>query len=311
MNGLLFASLAATTPILLAALAAMFTQRGNVLNVGVDGMMLVGAFTAIAVGQLTGSALLAVAAAVLSGLLGALLLGLVTFRLGADSLVAGLGLNLLASGVTVFLLERVYRTPGGLRPETFPALPTVHLGPLAAVPVLGPALQGQSFIVVLAIVAVPVSALLLHRTRYGYALRAVGEDEHAARAAGISAWRVRLVSMLVSGVLGGLAGAQLAMATLRFFLPDMTGGRGFLGLAAMLFGGATPWGSAAAALFFGVAGALGDRLQGFDLPNQLVLALPYAAAVVALVLSRRSRRSRRPRRQPTGGAGSPAVEARA
>lgn len=286
MNEFLFATVSQTTPILLAALAAMFTMRGNVLNVGVDGMMLVGAFGAIAVGQLTGSVGLSIIAAVVAALLGALLLGLVTFRLHANSLVAGLGLNLLAGGVTVFLLERVYFSPGGLRPESFPDLWVLRADWLGAIPILGPALNGQSVIVFAAIALVPLSALLLNRTSFGYALRAVGEDESAATAAGISIWRTRLVSMMLSGLLGGLAGAQLSMATLHFFLPDMTGGRGFLGLAAMLFGGATPWGSAGASLFFGMAGAAGDWLQGFQLPPQLVLALPYIAAVLALLISR-------------------------
>jgi len=286
MNDFLFATVVQTTPILLAALAAMFTMRGNVLNVGVDGMMLVGAFTAIAVGNVTGSIGLAILSAVVAGLLGSLLLGVVTFRLHANTLVAGLGLNLLAAGITVFLLERVYASPGGLRPESFPDLWVIEEEWLGAIPVLGPALNGQSVIVFATVALVPLSVLLLHHTRYGYALRAVGEDEAAATAAGISIWRTRMVSMLLSGVLGGLAGAQLSMATLHFFLPDMTGGRGFLGLAAMLFGGATPLGSAGASLFFGAAGAAGDRLQVIDLPAQLVLALPYIAAILALVIGR-------------------------
>jgi simple sugar transport system permease protein len=297
VNDFLFAAVAQTTPILLAALAAMFTQRGNVLNVGVDGMMLGGAFTAIAVGQITGSVSMAVLSAVFCGLLGSLILGWVTFRLNANSLVAGLGLNLLAAGVTVFLLERVYKSPGGLRPETFPDLWTVGADWFEAVPVIGPALNGQSVIVYLAILAIPASILLLHNTPFGYALRAVGEDEHAASAAGISLWRTRLWSMLLRGLLGGLAGAQLSMATLHFFLPDMTGGRGFLGLAAMLFGGATPLGATGASFFFGAAGAAGDRLQGFDLPNQFVLALPYVAAIAALILARIGRPAWLPRRR--------------
>jgi simple sugar transport system permease protein len=103
--------------------------------------------------------------------------------------------------------------------------------------------------------------------------------------------------MLLSGLLGGLAGAQLSMATLHFFLPDMTGGRGFLGLAAMLFGGATPLGATGASFFFGAAGAAGDRLQGFDLPNQFVLALPYVAAIAALILARIGRPAWLPRRR--------------
>ncbi|MEU9508602.1 ABC transporter permease [Micromonospora sp. NPDC048170] len=286
MNQFLYAALLATTPVLLAALAAMFTQRANILNVAVEGMMLTAAFVAIAVGQATGSVAVALVAALLAGLLMALVFGVVTLILHADPLVAGLGINLLAAGVTVFLLERVYRNPGGLRPDSFPDLWRVEADWLEAIPVVGPALNGQSVIVYLAILLVPVSSIVLYRTPLGYALRAAGEDEAAARAAGINVPRVRLTAVLFSGLLGGLAGAQLSMATLHFFLPDMTSGRGFLGLAAMLFGGATPGGSVAASALFGAAGAAGDRLQSGAIPNQLVLALPYIAAIVALSLSK-------------------------
>lgn len=293
MNDFLSATVVQSTPIVLAALAAMFTQRGNVLNVGVEGMMLMAAFTAIALGQLTGSAFVALTGAVLSSLVLACLMGIVTFRLGANFLVAGLGVNLLAAGVTVFILERVYQSPGGLRPDSFPDLWKISLGPLQSVPVFGPLLQGQSIIVVITILLVPMSWFLLYRTGYGYALRAVGEDEAAASAAGISVWRTRFVSVLLSGFLGGLAGAQLSMASLQLFLPDMTSGRGFLGLAAMLFGGATPLGSTVAAVFFGAAGAAGDRLQALQFPPQLVLAVPYIAAIVGLTVSQIIIRRRR------------------
>lgn len=293
MNDFISATVVQSTPIVLAALAAMFTQRGNILNVGVEGMMLTASFTAIAVGMRTGSASVAVLGALLSALLIAALMGVITFRLGANPFVAGLGVNLLASGGTVFLLEKAYESPGGLRPDTFPDLWKVDLGPLAEVPLLGPMLQGQTVLVLLTIALVPWSAWLLYRTRYGFALRAVGEDESAAKAAGISIWRTRFISIVLSGLLGGLAGAQLSMASLQLFLPDMTSGRGFLGLAAMLFGGGTPLGSTAAAVFFGAAGAAGDRLQALQLPPQLVLALPYLAAVVALSVSQIVVRRRR------------------
>ncbi|WP_405800638.1 ABC transporter permease [Streptomyces halstedii] len=286
MSGFTSAVLIQTVPVLLAALAAMFTQQARILNVAVEGMMLMAAFVAIAVGQITGSVGVAVLAAVGAGVLMSLLFGIFTLRLNANPLVAGLGINLLAGGVTVFLLERVYENPGGLRPDEFPELWSVSGDWLRAIPFVGPALDGQSVIVLLALALVPLSWLLLYRTPIGYAMRAAGEDEHAARAAGISVGRARMTAVLLSGLLGGLAGAQLSMAALHFFLPDMTSGRGFLGLAAMLFGGATPAGSLGASTLFGVAGAAGDRLQGGAIPNQLVLAVPYIAAILALTAAR-------------------------
>ena len=278
--------IAQTTPLLLAALAAMITTRANILNVAVEGMMLVSAFTAIAVGQATGEAGLALGCAVLASLATALLFGFVAIVLRADFILAGLGLNILAAGGTLFVLEKVYQDPGGLRPSTFPDLWQVPAGALGWLPVLGPAFEGQSVIVLLAIAAVPACAFLLGRTPLGYGLRAVGEDAAAAAASGIRVDRMKLVAVLISGLLAWLAGAQLSMDRLHFFLPGMTSGRGFIGLAATLFGGGQPWATAGASVLFGVFGALGDRLQSLQVPSQFVLMIPYAAAIAGLVVSR-------------------------
>jgi simple sugar transport system permease protein len=215
-----------------------------------------------------------------------LIFGFVSIVLRADFIVAGLGLNILAAGGTLFVLEQVYQDPGGLRPDVFPDLWRVPSGALAWLPIVGPAFERQSVIVLLALIAVPVCSFVLYRTPLGYSLRAVGEDEPAAVAAGVHAARMKLLAVLASGVLAGFAGAQLSMDRLHFFLPDMTSGRGFIGLAATLFGGGLPWATAGAALLFGAFGALGDRLQTFQAPPQFVLMAPYVAAVLGLVLAR-------------------------
>jgi simple sugar transport system permease protein len=275
-----------SAPILLAALAAMITLRANILNVAVEGMMLVAAFTAIAVGGATGNIWLAFFSGVLAAIVAAQLLSLVTLKFNADFIVAGLGINLLAAGATLFILERVYNSPGGLRPIAFPALWHVPAGSLSFIPVLGPAVEGQSIVTLLALLAVPACWIFLYRTPIGNYLRAAGEDEHAARSAGIRVGRMKALSVTISGLLSGLAGVQLAMDKLQFFLPDMTAGRGFIGLAATLFGGGHPLLTAAASFLFGFFGALGDRLQAFDIPSQFVLMLPYAAALVGLTFAR-------------------------
>ncbi len=282
----LASTLVQTTPILLAALGTMITSRANILNVAIEGMALVAAFAAIAVGKAANSALLGFLSAVAGSTAMALLFGSVAIGLRADFIVAGLGLNILAAGGTLFILEEVYQDPGGLRPDAFPDIWHVPDGALDWLPVLGPALERQSFIVLLAIAAVPLCAFLLYRTPFGYALRAVGEDEQAAVAAGIHASRMKLFAVLISGVFAGLAGAQLAMDRLHFFLPDMTSGRGFIGLTAALFGNAMPWPTAGAALLFGAFGAIGDRLQLLQAPSQFVLMAPYLAALAGLIFAR-------------------------
>jgi simple sugar transport system permease protein len=286
ITSLLASVLEQSTPILLAALAAMITLRANILNVAVEGMMLVAAFTAIAVGNYCGSASLAFVSAIVAAVLLSQLLALLTLRFSADFIVAGLGINLLAAGGTLFMLERFYNSPGGLRPITFPEIWHVPDGSLSFIPVIGRAFEGQSIIVLLALLAVPLSYVFLYLTPTGANLRAAGEDEHAARSAGIRVARMKALSVAISGLLAGLAGAQLAMDKLHFFLPEMTSGRGFIGLAATLFGGGQPWMTAAASFLFGFFGALGDRLQAFNIPSQFVLMLPYLAAIVGLTVAR-------------------------
>lgn len=282
----LSAILEQTAPILLAALAAMITLRANILNVAVEGMMLVGAFVAIAVGDATGSASLAFFLALIASVLMSQLLAVMTLGFSADFIVAGLGINLLAAGGSLFALEWFYESPGGLRPLAFPEIWHVPPGSLSFLPIVGPAIEGQSVIVLAAFLAIPALAVFLYRTPIGAYLRAAGEDEHAARSAGIDIARMKALSLAISGLLAGLAGAQLAMDKLHFFLPDMTSGRGFIGLAATLFGGGQPWMTAAASLLFGFFGALGDRLQAFSIPSQFVLMLPYLAAIIGLAVAR-------------------------
>ncbi len=285
-ESLLASVLEQSTPLVLAALAAMITLRANILNVAVEGMMLVSAFSAIAVGSATGSALAGFSAGIFGAVGTSLVFSIITLRFGAGFIVAGLGINLLAAGGTLFALERWYNSPGGLRPLGFPEMWHVPEGSLSFIPLLGPALEGQSIIVLLTVLAVPACWMFLYRTPTGSYLRAAGEDEHAARSAGINVVRMKVLAVTISGLFSGLAGAQLAMDKLHFFLPNMTAGRGFIGLAATLFGAGHPWATASAAVLFGFFGALGDRLQAFDIPAQFVLMLPYLVAILALTFSR-------------------------
>ena len=275
-----------STPILLAGLAAMITLRANILNVAVEGMMLAAAFAAIAVGGPTRQCLARPAgrdrgrsgAVASAGRGDAPLLGRFHRRRAGHQ--PALGRRHAVHPGT--LLQQPGRpaadhVPGHLaHPGRQPIIP----------PIVGPAFEGQSLIVVLGLLAVPLCALFLYRTPTGTNLRAAGEDEAAARSAGIRIGAMKALSLAISGVLAGLAGAQLAMDKLHFFLPDMTSGRGFIGLAATLFGGGLPWVTAAASFLFGFFGALGDRLQAFAIPSQFVLMLPYVAAIVGLVAAR-------------------------
>lgn len=293
-------------PLILAALGALLTQRAGILNVGVEGLMLTASFASVAVAGVTGNLLWGVLAGIGSAILMALLLAVVTLYLGADFIVAGIGTNLLAAGVTLFLLETFFGSSGSYQPAGLTRLPAVSMPWLEGIPIVGQALGSASVLVWVTLVIVVATALLLTRTRFGRYVDVVGEAEDAAEAAGIPVRRVKLWTVLYSGLVSGVAGSQIALGTLGFFLVNMTNGRGFIGLAAMFLGGAGVWASSLAGLLFGYAGALSDSLQvQMNLPSQLVLMLPYLTALVALVFPtvlhlRRRRRAQAGPRRPGG-----------
>ncbi len=281
----LFVVLLKVAPLLLAALGGAFTQQGNILNIGLEGMMLIGAFTAISVGSAFDSPWVGVLAAVLAGLALSIVYALGTLWLKADFIVVGIGINLLAAGLSVFLLQVLYGNPGGTPPSANIRLPRISLGALESVPVLGRAIGDQTALVWFAFLCVPLASLVLYRTTFGVHLRAVGEDEAAAEAAGIRVRRVKLQSILISGVLCGAAGAQLAMATLGSFTADMTSGRGFIAVAALTFGLARPVRTMVAAFIFGAADAVADQLGIAGFNSNLALMTPYIITIVALVIA--------------------------
>lgn len=274
-----------TAPLLLAAIGGAVTQMSNVLNIGLEGMMLVGAFAAITVGSTAGSPWIGVLAAVASSMVLALVYSAATLVLRADFIVVGIGVNLLAAGVTVLLLQVLYGNPGVTPSDVTSRLPKLDLGPVGDLPVIGAAVDNQTAIVWLAFLSVAAYSHVLYRTRLGVALRAVGEDEAAAAAAGIDPRRIKFVAIMISGVMCGLAGAQLAMATLGSFTANMTSSRGFIAVAALTFGLARPTRTLIACLIFGSADAFADRLGIAGVNSSLSLMLPYLVTIAALVLA--------------------------
>jgi len=213
--------------------------------------------------------------------------GLFSIRLGADLIVAGIAINLLAAGGTIVLMLRFFDTKGSFSAQA--RLPDIRLPFLRDVPVLGELFRQQNVLLYFSIVIVVIAHVVLYRTRFGLRVRSVGENPEAAQTAGIQVRRIQFMTVLISGVLCGLAGANLSLGYLGQFTANMTSGRGFIALAAQTFGGATPIGAALASLFFGLADATSVRLQTRGLPSQFVLMIPYLATVVALVLVSRRR----------------------
>jgi ABC-type uncharacterized transport system permease subunit len=262
--------LRALTPVLLAALGGAICAKAGVFNVGLEGFMLVGAFAAVAGSWFTGSAWIGVLAAVLAGAAMAALLAIASVRFGGDEIIVGIALNLLAVGLTAFLLRTVFGRQGTFTDPALQGLPTI---------------AGQTPLTYLAWLLVPVLALFLRRHVWGFRLQGVGEAPEAARSLGVDVSKYRYGAVLASGVLCGLGGAQLSLGNVVLFTQNMTAGRGWVAVVAVLLAQAAPFGVLLAALLFATAEALGFRLQGVGLPSQLAQATPYVLTLIALIVA--------------------------
>lgn len=285
--------LALATPLLLAATGELISERAGVLNVGLEGMMLSGAFFAYYVSWETGSLLIGFAAGVGGGLIFGVLMGLIAIEVGADQIVAGIGINLAAFGLTAYLFDQVFSNQAQAVVST---LGTVNVPLLSDLPDVGKALLDHDVVLFLAFALVPVASFVLYKTRWGLALRACGETPEAAETAGVSVRRVQWLGVLSAASLAGIAGAYLTIVEVGIFKQGMTDGRGFLALVAVIFGRWRPLGVLGACLVLGAADALQLRLATASSVPQVVWAalVVIAASYAVFVLARRNRGRARP-----------------
>lgn len=284
-DALFHSTLVAATPLLLAALGETVAERSGVLNLGLEGILLAGAFAGMVGSYFTGSPVFGLLLGGFSGVLLALLFAWLTVGLGADQVVVGVSSNLLAAGLTGVLYRGLFGVTGqALIVTTFPAISFPLLG---SVPFLGRALFQHTVLVYLSLLLVPVIGFFLFHTRIGLQLQAVGEHPQAAETLGISVSWMRSSALIVEGILGGMAGSYLSLAYSNTFIEGMSAGRGFIALAIVIFGRWRPVGVLGAALFFGAATALQFHLQalGSAIPYQFVLILPYGLTLLALALA--------------------------
>lgn len=285
LDALLHATLVAATPLLLAALGETLVERAGVLNIGLEGILLTGAFAGMASCYFTSSPITGVLLGALSGAVLTLLFAWVAIDLGANQIVVGVSLNLFASGLTGVLYRGLFGVTGqALTVTTFSVLPIPLLSDL---PFFGPALFQQTALVYAAVLLVPALHFFLFRTRGGLQLQAVGEHPQAAETLGVAVNRVRKSALLLEGFLAGIAGSYLSLAYSNTFVEGMSAGRGFIALAIVIFGRWRPIGVLGGALFFGAATALQFHLQalGSTVPYQFVLMLPYLLTLAALALA--------------------------
>lgn len=268
-------------PIVLAGTGELLSERAGVLNLSLDGMMLTSAFAAALVSWLTKMPMLGLAAGVLCALAVAFLQAVLSVTLRANQLVVGIGFNILALGATTFLYREIF---GPLSRDTIPGFDRVHVPWLADIPVIGPALFQQAGVAYVGLAMVAVTWLLLKRTSFGLAVRAVGDDPRAADQAGISVTRTRYLGVLYAGLMAGLGGAFMSIADSNTFTEGMTKGAGYLAITAVIFGGWSPWKTLGACLLFGFATALQFLVPAMkiDVPVAVLLMLPYVLALFAV-----------------------------
>jgi len=283
MEALLEAALRLAAPLLLAALGELVVERAGVVNIGVEGMMLTGAFVGFATGAATGSAASGVAAAAAAGAGVGVLFAMFAVVRRTDQIVVGMAVNLLALGVTGLGARALY---AGATP-TGPTVVNLAVPGLAEIPFLGDVLFRQSPFLSAAVALAAATGFALARTRPGLRLRAVGEAARAADAEGVGVARVRFAAVVFGATLAGIAGAALSLAQSDTFTEGMTSGRGFIALAIVIFGRWSATGVVLAALFFGAATALQFRLQaqGSGIPYPLFLMLPYVVTLAVLAFA--------------------------
>ncbi|TDQ84300.1 nucleoside ABC transporter membrane protein [Dongia mobilis] len=292
----LAATLRLATPLILCAMAGLLSERAGVIDIGLEGKMLAGAFAAAVTAALTGSPYLALLAGLTIAAALSLLHGLASITYRGDQVVSGVAINIIAMGLTVVLGNAWFGRGGNtpdLNPEQrFMPLQLPGAADLREVPLIGPfyadVVSGHSLLTYLALLLVPLIWFLLYRTRFGLRLRAVGEAPAVVDTAGISVLRLRYSAVILAGLLCGLAGTFLAIAQNAAFQREMTAGRGFIALAAMIFGKWRPWPAFFACLLFGFLDAVAIRLQGAVIPGigpvpvPLIQALPYILTVILL-----------------------------
>ncbi len=290
------ATLRVAAPLILCAMAGIFSERSGVIDISLEGKMLAAAFVAAAVAHLASSPWLGVSAAILVSVMLALVHGFACITHRGNQVVSGLAINILASGLTITIGIALFRQGGQTPPlaqgERFRPIEWFFVDGIGQIPVLGhiyrELISGHNALVYVAILAVPLSAWLLYKTRFGLRLRAVGEVPEAVDSAGISVYLLRYRAVIIAGILCGLAGAYLSTGQGAGFVREMSAGKGYIALAAVIFGKWRPVPALLACLLFGFLEAGASRLQGVDLPLigaapvQLMLALPYIMTVLLL-----------------------------
>jgi len=278
--GILASGIRLATPYLFAAIGETFGQRSGVLNLGVDGQMLLGAFTAFYVAITTGNLWLGILSAMVVGALMGLAMAFVTINLHAEQGISGIGFYLFGLGLSDLLFQKLLGTV-----ETVKGFSKVYIPVLSDLPVIGDIFFRQNILVYIAFALVPIAWFVLNKTTLGLKIRAVGENPEAADSLGVSVARIRYFTIILGGTLSGVAGASLSIALLNVFQQNMTSGLGFIAVALVYFGAWRPWGVLGGALLFSLVNSLQLWVQvlGIPIPSDIAVMMPYVLTILVLV----------------------------
>jgi len=280
--GIISSGIRLATPYLYASLGETFSQRSGVLNLGVEGQMLLGAFAAFYVALETGSLWGGVLAAILVGAVLGLAMAFVTINLHAAQGISGIGFYLFGLGMSNLLFQKMIGTV-----ETVQGFPKIYIPVLSDIPGIGEIFFSQNILVYIAFFLVPVAWFVLNKTTLGLKIRAVGENPVAADSLGVSVIRVRYFTVTLGGIMSALGGASLSIALLNVFQQNMTSGLGFIAVALVYFGGWRPWGVLGGALLFSMVNSLQLWIQvlGIPIPSEIALMMPYILTILVLAVS--------------------------
>lgn len=276
-------TLRTATPVILAALGCLLTQHVNITNIGIDGMILIGAFFAVLGSYLFGSWAMGLVFAIVIGALLGFLYYVFVIKFGSDEFIIGVALNIFAGGLTVFLLRTIFQVKGSFSGPGIDPLPTLTIPLVKDIPIIGTLLSGNTLLVYVSWILVPLIWLFIYKTPMGIHLRAAGEYPDALIASGKNPDRMKCIASVLCGVLSCLAGAHLSLGYLLMFSENMSAARGYIAFACVIFGRGNPPKVFFAALLFGFISALGLRMQNY-MPSDITAMAPYVVTVVMMVV---------------------------
>lgn len=296
IEALLNSAIRMSASLILAGLGGLFTHKSGVLNIALEGMMLIGAFVGVLGSFLTGNVYIAVLMAVSAAIITALIFSFFGISMKGNYIIIGLAVNIFASGIISYILQTVFGKRGVFADPRIVGIKPVHIPVLDKIPFIGPILNNQTPIVYISLIMVAVVSFIIYKTKYGLYVRVVGENEEAAKAVGLNISLIKYSSVIISAVFCALAGVNLSLENLNIFVENMTNGRGFIALAAIFCGKGTPFGTFIFSLLFGFADALQMRLQSLNIPGSFIQMIPFIFIILILtfvaILQNRQRLSR-------------------